>query len=125
MGIGGNFNKVDGPDTVTGERPEQNEQSTEETEVTNTVNNKCLLGSVAGTLLLVVVADQQIGAETDALPADKHDQGITTQNQHQHGESKEVQVTEESVVASLSMHIADGVEVDQGTNPGNHQNHHG
>ncbi len=89
------------------EGPEKGEEADEEAEVTNAVDDKGFLGGVAGTLLVEVVADQQVGTETDPFPADEHHQSIVPQDQHQHGETEEVQVGEEAVEAFLAMHVAD------------------
>ncbi len=126
MGVFGNFNEVNRPDTMlAAEGPEDGKETEQEAEVTDTVHDKGLLGGIAGTLLFKVVADQQVGTEADTFPADKHDQGIVTKYQHQHGEDEQVQVTEVAVEALFTVHITDGVEMNQGADTGDDHDHHG
>ena len=55
-----------------------------------------LLPAVRVGQLLVPEADQRVGAEADAFPADEHQQQVVAQHQRQHREGEEVQVGEEA-----------------------------
>ena len=68
-----------------------------------------------------VEADQQVGAQADALPADEHHQVVVRQDQGQHGEHEQVQVAEEAVVAALVRHVSRAVDVDQRADAGDKQ----
>ena len=70
-----------------------------------------------------VVADQEVGAETDPFPADEHEQQVVAQHQHQHEEHEQVQIGEEAVEAFLFVHVADGVNMDQEADSGHHHEH--
>ena len=101
-----NFYKVEGPDPFFCQCPKEGQQTTEKTKITNPVDDKSFICSGTGTFLFVVIADQQIGTETNTFPTDKHNQRIATQNQHQHSKGKQVHIAEETVVSRLTMHIA-------------------
>jgi len=118
------LDKVDRPDAVlAAKRPENGEQAEQEAEVTHAVHDKGFFRRIAGTLLLEIVTDQQVGTETDAFPADKHDQGVVPQHQHDHGEDEQVQVTEEAVEPLLAVHVTDRVEMNEGTDPADDHQH--
>ena len=73
--------------------------------------------------LQVVKADQQVGGETYALPADEHQQEVLRQHQRQHEKHEEVEVGEETPVSLFVRHVADGVDVDQKAHAGDDQQH--
>ena len=125
MSILCDFDKINCPDSMAPQRPEDGKETEKETEVTNTVHNKRFLRGITGTLLFEVVADQQVGAETDTFPTDKHDQCVVTEHQHEHGENEEVQVTEVTVETFFTMHVTDGVEMNQGTHTRDNHDHQG
>ena len=56
-------------------RPEQ-QHAEHEREIADAVDDERLLARVGRRLLLVPEADQQVGAEADALPADEHDREV-------------------------------------------------
>ena len=58
--------------------------------------------------------DEEVGAGAHALPAQEGEQEVVGQHQHQHREGEQVQVDEELRVPLVAVHVADGVEVDQG-----------
>ena len=82
--------------------PEDQHDAQAEAEVADAVDDECLLGGVGRRAALEVVADQQVGAETDRLPEDEEEQEVVGQHQHQHREDEERQVGEEAVVAAGS-----------------------
>src|SRR5258708_6530832 len=77
------------------------EHPQKESSVANAVHDERLVGRVAGRFPVEVKADQQIRAQTDALPSDKQLGVVVPQNQRQHGEHEEVEVPEESVIPPL------------------------
>ena len=125
MSILSDFDKINCPDTMASQRPEEGKEAEQETEVADTVHNERFLRCVTGTLLFEVVADQQVGAEADTFPTDKHDQCVVAEHQHEHGEDEEVQVTEVTVETFFTMHVTNGVEMDQGTHTSDNQDHQG
>ena len=78
---------------------DQQEHAEQESEVANAVDDEGFLAGVGGGVLLEVEADEQVGGEADALPADEHQQVVVGQHQHQHEEHEQVQVGEEAPVA--------------------------
>ena len=62
---------------------------------------------------LVPEPDQQVGREADRLPAKVQLQEIVRHNQHQHGERKQGDITEEALITRVVAHVTDGVDVDQ------------
>ncbi len=69
-----------------------------------------------------IEADQQIGTEADAFPADEHERVVGGGHQRQHHEEEEVQISEKAIVAALVLHVSAGVKVNQ---EGDHRDRHG
>ena len=108
------------------EREEHEEDAENEAPVADAVDDERLLARVRRALLLVPVADEEVRAETDALPADEHDQEVAPQNEGEHEEAEEVQVAEEARYAAprLVLDVADRVDVDQEADAGDDEQHH-
>ncbi len=64
-------------------------------------------------VLVVVVSDQEIRAEPDALPPDEEHRQVVRQDEDEHREHEEVEVGEEAPVPRLLLHVPDAVDVDQ------------
>src|SRR5437870_1225346 len=64
--------------------------------VTDPVRDERLLAGIGRALLFVPIADQQIRAETHALPAHEHDQEVVAQDEHEHEKAEQVQIAEEA-----------------------------
>ena len=110
------------------ERPElleHVEHGQRESEIADAVHDECFVAGIGGELLIEVEPDQQVAAEAHAFPPDKQNQVVGGQHQHQHEEHEEVEVREEAVIAALVRHVADGVDVDQGPDAGDYEQHHG
>ena len=82
------------------------EDPEDEAEVADPVDDERLLAGVGRELLLVVVPDQQVRAEPDALPPDEEHQEVAAEDEHEHREHEEVQVREVAPVALLVPHVA-------------------
>ena len=82
-----------------------------------------LLRRARGARSLVPEADQQVGAQPDALPAEVEQEVIVREDEDQHEEDEQVQVGEEAFEARIAVHVADRVDVDQGTDAGDDQHH--
>src|SRR4029077_14596827 len=89
------------------------------------VQDERLVTGVGGELLQEVVAEQQVAAQSDAFPSDEKHQKILGQHQNQHEKYEQVQVGEEPIIAIFVCHVADGVNVDQQADAGDHHQHHG
>ena len=102
---------------------EDQEYAEHKADIADPVDDECLFAGVPGAAPVEVVADQQVGAEPHAFPADKHQQEVAGQHQDQHREQEQVQVGEEPIVPVFGMHVADGIDVDQKSDAGDHQQH--
>ena len=80
---------------------EQQEDADEEAEVADAVDDEGFFAGVGGGVLLEVEADEQIGGEADAFPADEHEQDVAGQDQDGHEEEEEIEVAEVARVARL------------------------
>ena len=68
-------------------------------------------------------ADQQVGRQAHALPADEHEQVVVRQHQREHEEHEQVEVAEEAVVSALVLHVSHGIDVDEEADAGDDQHH--
>ncbi len=117
-----------GGDQLEVERAEGDERqqgAEDEGVVADAVDDERLLAGVAGRLLHVVEADQQVRAQPDALPADEHHQEVRAEHQHEHEEDEQVQVGEEARVVGVGLlvHVGRRVDVDQRADAGDDQDH--
>ena len=102
-----------------------NEEDAErEAEIADAVDDKGLDRRGVGGGLLIPEADQQIGSETDALPAEEHLHQIIGGHQHQHGEGEQRQIGEEARTVRIFVHVADRIEVHEARHGVDHDEHH-
>ena len=92
---------------------EGREDAKREAEIADAVDDEGLDRGSIGGWALVPEADQQVGGETDALPAEEELQQVVRRHQHQHREGKERQVAEEARLMRIVAHIADRIDVNQ------------
>ena len=105
------------------EQHEQAENSEKEAKITDTVDDERLHRSGVGGWLLVPEADQQVGRNADAFPAEEHLQEIVRRHQHQHGEGEERQIGKEPRTVRIVMHVADRIDMNQARNGVDHHQH--
>ena len=101
----------------------EQEHREQEAEVADAVDDEGFLAGVGGGVLLEVEADEQVGGEADALPADEHQQEALGEHQDQHEEHEEVEIGEEAPVALFVRHVADRVDVDEEADAGDDAEH--
>ena len=78
----------------------------------------------SGVLLLrVPEADQGVGAEADPFPPQVKERQVFGQDQGQHGKDKDVQQGKVTGKVRIVLHVADGVQVNQAADKGDHQGH--
>ena len=114
-------------DPVPVERPrvlDQEEHRAEEAEVADPVGDERLLARRGVERILVPEADEQVRAEPHALPADEEERQVVREDQDEHREDEEVQVTEEARVPVVVRHVRRGVEVDEEADAGDDEHHH-
>ena len=99
------------------------EHREEEAEVADAVDDEGFFAGVRGGVLFEVEADEEVRGETDSLPADEEEQEALGEDQDGHEEHEEVEVGEETPVALFMRHVADGVEVDEESDAGDHAEH--
>ena len=120
LGRGGHH----GAEVERAEGGEDQEDPDQEADVADPVDDEGLLARVARALLVEPEADQQVGAEPDALPADEQDGIVRAEHQRQHREHEQVQVGHVAGVARVVAHVPDRVDVDQEADEGDDQDHH-
>jgi hypothetical protein len=110
------------------DRAEQHEHAANaenEAEVTDAVDDEGLHGGSRCGRLLEPEADQQIGRQTHAFPAEEHLQQVVGGHQHQHGEGEERQIGEETRTMRIVVHVSDRIEMHQRRNRVDHDEHDG
>ena len=81
------------------------ENAEQESEVSNAVDNKRFLSSISGDPGLEVVADQEVGTESDSFPTHEHEKVVVCEHKDAHHENEQVHISKESVVARFSCHV--------------------
>ena len=122
----------------------QDHQPDEEAEVPHAVHDERLVGRGGGRFAFDVEANQEVTADTDQLPEDKHHEDVARQHQSQHREAEQREKGEEAVEPPRAMevpvpdvhlvvfvlfgqliaHVAHGEEVNAGRDEGDHGEHH-
>jgi hypothetical protein len=104
------------------------EHAEQEAPVPDPVDDERLLSGRGGDRLLVVVADEEVGAQPDALPPDEHEQKVLREDEHEHREHEEVEVGEEARVSGVGLvvvHVSRGIDVDQESDERDERGHQG
>ncbi len=96
----------------------------DEAEIADPVDQKGLEVGVDRRFLRVPEADQQVGHQAHRLPAEEQLQEVVAHHQHEHGEGEQRNVGEETLIAGVILHVADGVDVHHQRDEGHHQHHH-
>ena len=104
---------------------EENQHAEDEAEVADAVDDKRLLAGVSRGRFGEVETNQQIRTEAHALPADEHHREAGAQHQDEHERGEQVQVREitRKVGVRLVVHVGRGIQVNQGADARDHQNH--
>ncbi len=102
---------------------EHEEDADEEAEVADAVDDEGLLAGVGGGVALEPEADEQVGGEADAFPADEHEEEVAGEDQDGHKKEEEIEEAEVARVAGVVAHVADGVDVDEEADAGDDEKH--
>src|SRR6187402_2197565 len=88
----------------------------QETKISNTVHDKCLIRGIVILCILKPESDQQVRAKSNPLPSYKHHNIIGAHHEQQHEEYEEIQIREEFVKACIIMHVTNRIKMDQKSN---------
>ena len=102
---------------------EDGEDAQREAEIADPVDHEGLEGGVVGAGPVEPEADQQVGGDTDAFPAEEHLDEIVRRHQRQHREGEERDIGEEPRLVRVMRHIADRVDMHDGRNQVDDQQH--
>ena len=105
--------RVDVGEAERTEIPHQCQCSEDEASVADAVDDESLVGRVARGLTVEIETDQQVRAQAHAFPADEKQDVVVRQDEREHGEHEQVQVSEEAVVAAFVRHVSGGIDMDQ------------
>ena len=68
-----------------------------------------------------VETDQQVRAQAYAFPSHKHQDVVVPQNEREHGEHEQVEISEEAIVATFVRHVSSGINMDERAYAGDKQ----
>jgi hypothetical protein len=97
------------------------ERAENESGVADAVHDECFVGRGRRRLAMKIEADQQVRTQAHAFPSHEQQHVVVREDQRQHGEHEEVEVSEEAVVAAFVRHVSGGVDVDQHAYAGDEQ----
>ena len=83
------------------------------------------LAASAAERLLVVVADEQVGADADALPSEVEKQEVVGEDEGQHRRREEGLDGEVPAVAGVALHVAQRVDLDHQADEADNRQHDG
>ncbi len=101
------------------------EDAEQEAEIADAVDDEGLDRRGVGAVAVVPEADQQVGAETDTLPAKEHLDEIVGGHQRQHEEGEEAEIGHEARNRIVMRHVADRIDMDGGGDDADHHHHDG
>ncbi len=89
-----------------------------EAEVADAVGDEGFFGGGDCGGARVVVADEEVGGESDAFPAEVEEDEVIAHDEEGHEEDEDGEVGEESPVAVVTFHVAGGVDEDEEADAG-------
>ena len=105
-------------ETETASGPKQAQHAEQESEITDAVHHKGLLGGIGGGISVVPKAHEQVGAHPYQLPEDINLQQVGANDQSKHRTAEQGQVGEEAHITLVVGHVAIGIDHHQQGNGG-------
>ena len=93
-------------------------------QVADAVDDERLLRGAGGGAAGEPEPDQQVRRQTDPLPEEEEEEEVVGQDQHQHREDEEGKIGEEAGKTRVALHVPLGIDVDQKSDAGDHDQHH-
>ena len=103
---------------------DQQKQRNQKSKISDAVHNESFFSRRGRRIFREPESNQQIRRQPHALPPDEHLQVVARQHQRQHEKHEQVQIAEVPVIARIVVHVANGVNVNQKSHAGDHQQHH-
>ena len=122
VGVDAGFHRIEGEGA--GDAPEH-EDADHESEVADAVAEEGLLGGIRGGVLLIPVADEQIGTETDQFPEDEGHDEVVGQHDAGHREHEKRKTGEVAGLRLVVLHVGEREDVDQRADAGDDDHHAG
>ena len=82
-------------------------------EVANAVGDKCFFASNCSRVAGVPERNKEVRASSDTLPPEESNEQVFAENQHEHGEHKQVEVQEKLRKLWITVHVANGIQMNQ------------
>ncbi len=101
------------PEGEAAEPQEHQHDRDRQAHVTDAVDQEGLLRGGGGAGLVLPEADEEVGGEAHALPADVQEQVVVGEDEQQHRREEQVQISEEAAAPLVVLHVPDRVQVDQ------------
>ncbi len=76
--------------------PEYEKHRQQKAEIADAVDDKGLAAGIGVIVILIPEADEKIGTEAHAFPADEHHEKIVRRHQEEHGKDEQIQVNEKA-----------------------------
>ena len=105
------------------ESPVDQHNGEDESEIADTIYDECFLCSICSGFPREPKTDEEVGAQSNALPSNKHEEVIVGQDQRKHEEDEQVQIGKIAVETFLVLHVTRGVHVDKKSNAGDDEDH--
>ncbi len=113
----------DGPEVERAEDGKDREDAEGKTEIADPVDDEGLDRSSVGRGPVTPKADQQIGHQADAFPAEEQLHEVVGGHQGQHGEGEQAQIGHEARDRGIVRHVADRIYVNHRRDDGHHEDH--
>jgi hypothetical protein len=119
------LHEVQSPDALAPQFGDEKQNPEHKAEITDAVDDESFITRDRIGVILIPKADEQIGTETHALPADEKHQKIVSHHQQEHEKDKQIQIDEKANHPLIVAHVTERIDMDQKADAGDDQQHHG